>query len=50
MVIKDNKIELTSEENEAFILQFKKGVMYQLYSEKLLTNEQLKQVLKSMDK
>jgi len=49
MKISNNKIELTEEEDENFKLQLKKGVLYQLYKEKLLTNEQLKQALKSLE-
>ena len=50
MNIYNKKIELTEEENKTFVLQFKKGVIYQLHKEKLLSNEQLKQVLISLNK
>jgi hypothetical protein len=50
MIIRNKKIELTQEESENFKYQFKKGIICQLYKEKLLTSEQLKQVLKSIKK
>jgi len=49
MTIKDNRIKLTPEENKIFIRQFKSGIVHQLYNEKLLTSEQLNQVLKSIN-
>jgi hypothetical protein len=49
MTIRNNKIELTAEENKIFIRQFKSGIIHQLYNEKLLTNDQLNQVLKSIN-
>lgn len=46
--IKNNKIELTSEEKIIFIRELKYGILYQLHNEKLLTYEQLNQILKSI--
>lgn len=50
MEVKDKKIILSKEENKMFIKQFKIGVINQLYKEKLLTNEQLNEILKSINK
>ncbi|WP_010249648.1 hypothetical protein [Acetivibrio cellulolyticus] len=49
MIISNNKIELTEEEKDNFKRQLKKGILYQLHKEKLLTNEQLKQVINSLE-
>jgi len=49
MIISNNKIELTEEEEDNFKQQLKKGILYQLHKEKLLTNEQLKQAIKSLE-
>ncbi len=48
MFIKDNKIELTSEEKNIFIGQFKLSILYQLHSEKLLTYEQINQLISNL--
>lgn len=48
MTYKNNKIELTDEENKIFVNQFKKGILHQLYKEKLLTSMQLNQLLKTI--
>lgn len=50
MTNQNKKIQLTLQEKEKFLQQFKSGVMHQLYREKLITNEQLNQVLKSINK
>lgn len=47
MTIKNNKIELTPEEKNNFVHELKNGILYQLHNEKLLTYEQIKQILKS---
>ncbi|QNU68956.1 hypothetical protein EHE19_012695 [Ruminiclostridium herbifermentans] len=47
MLIKNDKIELTPEEKEIFIGQFKLSILYQLHSEKLLTYEQIDQIIKN---
>ncbi len=49
MTIKNNRIELTSEESNIFTRQFKIGVIKQLYKEKLLTVEQYDQVIKAIN-
>jgi hypothetical protein len=48
MIIKNNKIELTIEEKNYFIRQFKFGILYQLHSEKLLTYEQINLILNNL--
>jgi hypothetical protein len=50
MTIINNRIELNENENEKFIKVFKCGIARQLYREKLLTSEQLDQILKSINK
>lgn len=49
MTIKNNRIELTPDENKIFIHLFKNGIIHQFYLEKLLTNEQVNQVLRSIN-
>jgi len=49
MTIENNKIELSAEEKQIFIKQFKCGILMQLHNEKLLTNAQLNQVLKAVN-
>ncbi len=49
MTIKNNRIELTSEESSIFTRQFKIGVIKQLYKEKLLTVEQYDQVINAIN-
>ena len=48
MFIKNNKIELTSEEKIFFVRQFKLSILYQLHSEKLLTYEQINQIINNL--
>ena len=48
MFIKNNKIELSVEEKNIFIHKFKLSILYQLHSEKLLTYEQINQILKNL--
>lgn len=50
MKIKNKKIELTEEENKLFIRQFKMGIVHQLHKDKLLSNKQLNEVIKSINK
>ncbi|MDP4181534.1 MAG: hypothetical protein Q8942_10615 [Bacillota bacterium] len=49
MNITDKKIELTKTEKENFEREFKTAILYQLYSEKLLTIEQFKKVLNAVE-
>lgn len=49
MTIENNSIELSAQEKQIFMKQFKCGVLKQLYNEKLLTKEQLNQVLKAVN-
>lgn len=48
MPIINNKIELTPEEKKNFVHELKKGILFQLHNEKLLTCEQINQILKSI--
>jgi hypothetical protein len=50
MQIEENKIKLTQNENELFSKQLKLAIISQLFNEKMLTNEQLGQILTSLDK
>lgn len=49
MTIKNNKIELTPEEKIIFIHELKDSILFQLHNDKLLTYEQINQILKSGD-
>jgi hypothetical protein len=49
MTIENNRIELSDKEKQIFTKQFKCGVLNQLYKEKLLTRDQLNQVLKAVN-
>ncbi len=48
MIIKNKKIELTLEEKNIFIRQFKSSIVYQLHSEKLLTYEQFNKITNNL--
>lgn len=50
MKIVSKKIKLTQDEKVAFERQYKLGVLCQLHKEKLLTQEQLEQLLNALEK
>lgn len=50
MIVKDGKIEFNEEETNTFVKLFKKGIAKRLCEKGLLTNMQLNELLKVLDK